>query len=84
MKTTTASEPEFKTTDLYFAAFLQVAGVLMLRYERNGKQLTFVFDSKVSDVKQLQMDYFSHKAKVPALTFTNTLKGLKNLCHMPP
>ncbi len=79
---TASPEIDFKTTDLYFAAYLQSAGVQMLRYDRVGKQLTFVFDNKLSDVKQLQMDYFANKAKIPALAFTNALKSLKNLCHM--
>lgn len=76
-------DSEFKTSDLYFAAYLQVAGVLMLRTDRgpSGK-VTFVFDQSISNMDELKNGWFSQSAKVPALTYANSIKALKSVVHM--
>jgi len=79
-----ASDPEFRTSDLYFAAYLQVAGVIMSRTDRAGNgKVTFIFDTSISNVDELKNAWFSQSGKVAALPYANAIKTLKSVCHMP-
>jgi hypothetical protein len=73
---------EFITSDLYFAAYLQTAGVDMKRTERTdaGKVL-FIFDTSVSNVEELKTAWFNNTGKVAANPFSYNIKTLKSLCH---
>jgi len=74
---------EYRTSDLYFAAYLQVAGVPMLRPERNGNgKVSFVFDSTISNVDELKHAWLAQSGKVAALPYANAIKTLKSVCHM--
>jgi hypothetical protein len=77
------AEDVFKTPDLYFAAYLQVAGVNMVRTERNGGKVTFIFDTSISNIDELKHAWFSQTGKIAALPFANAIKSLKSICHMP-
>lgn len=81
---TTQNADEFRTSDLYFAAYLLVAGLQLMRPERmsTGK-ITFVFDSSISNVEELKLAWFSQTGKVPAMQYANAVKSLKSVCHMP-
>ncbi len=73
----------YKTPDLYFAAYLKVAGCPMPRTERAGKRVYFCFDVAASNgVEDLKRGYFSGSSKVTALAYANEVKNLKALCHM--
>ena len=81
---TTQKADEFRTPDLYFAAYLQVAGVKMTRPERSGTgKVTFVFDTSISNIEELKLAWFNQTGKVAALPFANAIKSLKSECHMP-
>lgn len=75
---------EFKTSDLYFAAYLQTAGVEMKRTERtpDGGKVFFVFDVSISDVDELKAAWFNNTGKVAANPFSHNIKTLKSLCHL--
>lgn len=74
---------EFRTSDLYFAAYLQVAGVQMLRTERNGNgKVAFIFDTTIANIDELKAAWFNQTGKVPALPYANAVKSLKSVCHM--
>jgi hypothetical protein len=76
------TENEFATSDLYFAAYLQVAGVPMIRTSKNGSgKVSFIFDSSVSNTEELKNAWYNNTGKVPALPFANAIKSLKSLCH---
>ena len=77
----TKSKSEFRTPDLYFAAYLQVAGVPMVNTVREGTRVFFVFDTAICNIEDLRNGWFANTAKVPALTFSNSLKSLKSLIH---
>jgi len=78
-----SNDTEFKTSDLYFAAYLQVAGVPMKRTDRNGGgKMSFVFDQTVSNVTELKTAWATSAGKVAALPYANAIKNLKSLCHM--
>jgi hypothetical protein len=73
---------EFKTPDLYFAAFLQVAGVEMKRTDRENGRVYFVFDSTISNVDELKNGWFNNTAKIAAQPYAHAVKSLKSICHM--
>ncbi len=76
--------PEFKTSDLYFAAYLQTAGVELKRTDRHADtgKVFFVFDTTVSNVDELKAAWFNNTGKVAANPYAHNLKTLKSLCHM--
>ena len=77
------SSGEFRTSDLYFAAYLQVAGVRMARTERNGTgKVSFIFDTSLSNLDELRNVWFNQTGKVAALPYANAIKNLKSICHM--
>lgn len=77
-------EGEFATSDLYFAAYLQTAGVPMKRTPRNGSgKVSFIFDTTVVNLNELRQAWFSQTGKIAALPFANNVKSLKSICHMP-
>lgn len=77
------NENEYRTSDLYFAAYLQVAGVPMIRHERNGSgKVTFIFDASVSNIPELKNAWFGLSGKVAPLPYANAIKTLKSVCHM--
>lgn len=74
---------EFKSHDLYFSAYLQTAGVALLRTDRevNGR-LSFVFDVSVANLEELKAAWLNNSGKVPAQAYAHNLKSLKSACHM--
>lgn len=76
-------ESEYRTSDLYFAAYLQVAGTKLLRTDRNATgKVSFIFDTSISNIEELKNGWFAMTAKVEALPYANSIKTLKSLCHM--
>jgi hypothetical protein len=74
---------EFRTSDLYFAAYLQVAGARMIKTDRNDRnKVTFVFDSSVTNIEELKTAWFNRTGRVEALPFSDAVKSLKSICHM--
>ncbi len=77
------SATEFHTSDLYFAAYLQVAGVPMTRTSRNGSgRVSFIFDISIVNIAELKNGWFNQSGKVAALPYANAIKSLKSICHM--
>jgi len=75
------TDGNYKTSDLYYAAYLKVAGVLLKHTEREGKRVFFVFERTelISDLKQ---QYFNRTSKVPALTYADEIRSMKALTHI--
>jgi hypothetical protein len=73
----------FKTHDLYFAAYLQTAGVQLMQSERgaNGK-VAFIFSTGLGNIPELKDAYFNNTGKIQALPYANAIKNLKAVCHM--
>ena len=72
----------FRTSDLYFAAYLRVAEVPFVEVEREGGRGFFVFEAKDPTVmRELKRQYFSGTAKVGALSFVQSIRHLKSLLH---
>lgn len=73
---------EYRTPDLYFAAYLQTAGVLMIKQVRENNRVFFVFDISISNIEELKSAWFNNTGKVPAQPYSNSIKSLKSMCHM--
>lgn len=76
-----APEPIYKTSDLYFAAYLKAVGMVLLKTEKEGHKVIFVFEKKES-FKDLKREYFNRTSRVPALTFVDEIRSMKSLTYM--
>lgn len=74
-------EPLYKTSDLYFAAYLKTLGMELLKTETKGRKVVFVFE-KIEAFKDLKREYFNRSSRVPALTFVDEIRSLKALTYM--
>lgn len=73
---------DFRTPDLYFAAYLQTAGVELKRSDRENGRVYFVFDTSICNIEELKAAWFNNSGKVPAQPYANAVKNLKSVCHM--
>lgn len=72
----------YRTKDLYYAAYLRVAGISLVDTVREGRQVYFLFDDPGNGViPDLKKAYFSDKAKVPAMSFVQAIRMMKTLVH---
>lgn len=76
-----SNENLYRTSDLYYAAYLRVAGVSLIETEREGNRVFFVFE-KVEGIRDLKKEYFNRTAKVPALSYADEIRNMKALTHM--
>jgi len=75
-----ATNETHRTSDLYYAAYLKVAGVDLIEVERQGRRAVYVFESP-SNIDELKREYFNRKAKVVAMTFVDEVKAMKSLTY---
>ena len=71
----------FRTSDLYYAAYLRVADVPFLGTEREGKRVVFLFDAVESQIVDLKQGYFTDTSRVPALSYVQMIRELKSLLY---
>lgn len=71
----------YRTSDLYYSAYLKVAGVPHIGTEREGGRVFFIFENSDA-LRDLKDQYFNRTAKVPALTYADEIKAMKVLTHM--
>lgn len=84
MNNRSATPPDYRTTDLYLAAYLKTAGVEMKRTDRSESgRVYFVFDASVADIEELKTAWFNNTGRVVANTYAYHIKNLKSLCHSP-
>jgi hypothetical protein len=73
----------YRSNDLYMAAYLQTAGVPMIRTERDPKgKVTFVFDTSVANIEELKQAWSTNQGKVAAQPYAMAIKSLKAVVHM--
>lgn len=71
----------YRTSDLYYAAYLRVADVPFLGTERDGKRVTFLFGVAETQIRDLKQGYFTDKARVPALSYVQMIREMKSLLY---
>lgn len=69
----------YKTSDLYYAAYLKVALVPFVEAvrESNGR-VVFIFEM-VEGLRDLKNQFYSRTAHVPAMTYADEIKAMKAL-----
>jgi len=70
----------YRTSDLYYAAYLKVAGVNLLGTKREGGRVFFLFEDG-EGLRDLKQQYYNRSSKVPALTYADEIKVMKALTH---
>ena len=77
----TERNENFKTSDIYFAAYLKVAGVQFNGTTRDGGRVFFLFEMG-EGMRDLKSQFFNRIAKVPALTYADEIRNMKSLTHL--
>ena len=72
---------DYRTSDLYYAAYLKVAGVEFRGTTKEGNRVFFLFEN-VEGMSDLKKQYFNRFAKVSALTYADEVRSMKNLTYM--
>ncbi len=72
-----------KTSDLYFAAYLQCMGCKISKTERESSKCVFSFEDPQKR-ENLKDSYFneSETSSIPALRYANAVRSLKTLCYI--
>jgi hypothetical protein len=69
----------YRTSDLYYAAYLKVAAVPFIEAVREpGGRVIFIFED-VEGMRDLKNQYYNRTAKVVALNFADEVKAMKAL-----
>lgn len=66
----------YKTKDLYEAAFLYASGITLKGLESDGKQMLFVFLG--GEMSQLSDSYWSKSGVVVAKDYADAIRSLKD------
>ena len=77
----TVKNNQYKTSDLYYAAYLRVAGVPLLEATKEDRRVFFVFEY-IDGIQDLKQQYFNRSSKVPALSYADEIRSMKALTHM--
>lgn len=74
---------QIKTSDLYFAAFLQCKGCKIIETEKEGTKCIFIFEDP-QNRNNLKDIYFNEleESSIPALTYANAIRSLKTRCYV--
>jgi hypothetical protein len=72
-------ETNYKTSDLYLAAFLKLKG-LKMSVEKNRNKAIFTFE-KTDELSLLVNEYLNEGGSCSPLLYTNSIKNLKNLIY---
>jgi hypothetical protein len=75
------TDGKYASSDMYYAAYLKVAGVPYLGTEREGNRVFFLFEASDA-LRDLKDQYFNRTAKVSALTYADEIKAMKSLTHL--
>ncbi|NBR01269.1 MAG: hypothetical protein EBT79_07515 [Actinobacteria bacterium] len=69
----------YRTSDLYYAAYLKVAAVPFIEAVREqGGRVVFVFEDS-DGIRDLKNQYYGRNAKVVAMTYADEVKAMKAL-----
>jgi len=74
-------DTNYRTSDLYYAAYLRVAGIPLLEAAKEDRRVFFVFEN-IEGIQDLKKQYFNRTSKVPALTYADEIRSMKALTHM--
>ena len=78
--TTIKPKTYYRTSDLYFAAYLKVAMVAFVGTAREDRRVFFLFEEQ-DGLRDMHMQFFNNVAKVPARAYAEEIKAMKALVH---
>lgn len=70
----------YRTSDLYYAAYLKVAAVKFAGTAREDRRVFFLFEEQ-DGLEELRMQFFNNVAKVPARAYAEEVKAMKAMIH---
>ena len=70
----------YRTSDLYYAAYLKTAGVPFVGVDHTDHRVVFLFGPE-SGISDLKSGYFTGSSRVSALAFVQEIRHLKSLVH---
>ena len=74
-------ETAYRTTDLYYAAYLKAAGVRFVETVRENGRVYFVFERQ-EGLRDLKNQYYARvPMKIAPLTYADEIKTMKTLTH---
>lgn len=72
----------YRTSDLYYAAYLKVAGVKLTGTQRKEGRVYFLFEeADKAGMRELRDQYYNRTSKVAALSYADEIKVMKALTH---
>lgn len=80
MSNTIKPKGNYRTSDLYYAAYLKVAGVVFKGTMREENRVFFLFEEQ-DGLDDMRMQYFNNVSKVPARAYAEEIKAMKALTH---
>jgi len=70
----------YRTSDLYYAAFLKVAEVPFIEAVIEGGRVVFLFEN-TDGIRDLKNGFYNRTAKVPALSYSDEIRTMKTITH---
>ncbi len=71
---------EHETHDIYFAAYLMLAGCVLKRERKVGPRKYFIFTNPAGSINDLRTAYYSGTAIVKAHDYSLKIVAMKQLC----
>lgn len=78
MSTIQKPATNYRSSDIYFAAYLKIAGVEFVGTTREENRVFFLFKDQ-DGMEDLKMQYFNNISKVSARTYAEEIKAFKAL-----
>lgn len=72
---------DYRTRDLYLAAYLKAAGVPFRDTQKASGSVYFIFEH-CANIRDLKNAFFSREGQVSALDYADELRALKTLCYL--
>lgn len=74
------ADGQYRTSDLYYAAYLKTAGVPFVDTQEEEGRIFFIFED-IDGMRDLKNGYYNRSAKVPALSYSDEIRTMKSLTH---
>lgn len=81
---TPTADSTYKTSELQLAAFLLARGKLILKLERAGRRVFFVFQDIEGHCKEQEQEYWTGRGLVSARAYADCSRTLKNWIFAEP
>ena len=76
----TEGQDQYKTNDIYLAAYFRIAGCELVNRHQEGRRWYFVFQNPAGSMDELREEYYSGKARVCPKRHSDEIRSMKELC----